>query len=352
LNNCKFGLHGPIEIFSRNAVQAWAQGRETCVKHFNQVCDGPCWWGEDMFMDQCLSKVLNVKRDNNSFVLIEDHCDPPAGWTDCTDPMHVAFHPFKKLKDYQECMDNAESVCPRPVSTTLTTTLAALTAYGTAATNPTSVADGGSQLLAGQAATTVVESAAAMPGCEAACVDYANPQGTCRSHIQWVADQTVSTASDPCKEAYTLTLQQCSACQSCALESSGCVQPQIPVQPTTPLPRASPSEEDCEVDFSNWEWMWSDDKMAWCCKHTGRGCVKSSKKDRFDCDEDFIDWEGAWSAQKKSWCCDQVGRGCQVFDCSEDFADWARGWSLDKRTWCCKHEQRGCQGEVESTSSS
>merc|ERR1712217_53618 len=31
VNNCKYGLHGPIEVFSRNAVRAWALSRYRCL---------------------------------------------------------------------------------------------------------------------------------------------------------------------------------------------------------------------------------------------------------------------------------------------------------------------------------
>merc|ERR1711990_853207 len=42
LNNCKFGLHGPVEVLSKNAVQSWGNGMETCVQHFKELCSGPC----------------------------------------------------------------------------------------------------------------------------------------------------------------------------------------------------------------------------------------------------------------------------------------------------------------------
>mmetsp|Transcript_86748 Transcript_86748/g.194126 ORF Transcript_86748/g.194126 Transcript_86748/m.194126 type:complete len:582 (+) Transcript_86748:78-1823(+) len=107
LNNCRFGMHGPIEVFSRYAILAWALGRATCTRHFEKLCSGPCLWGEDMFVDQCLSKVLKVKREDDWTILIEDHCDPPSGWRSCTQPHMVAFHPFKDAAEYQQCMTSA-----------------------------------------------------------------------------------------------------------------------------------------------------------------------------------------------------------------------------------------------------
>jgi hypothetical protein len=106
LNNCKYGLHGPVEVLSRRAVQAWSQGWPWCQSHFRERCHGDCLWGEDMFMDQCLSKVLGVTRQNDFRLLVEDHCDAPSGWQSCTDSSKAAFHPFKTLSGYQQCLQN------------------------------------------------------------------------------------------------------------------------------------------------------------------------------------------------------------------------------------------------------
>lgn len=110
LNNCKFGMHGPIEVFSRNAVNSWAAGSDKCVRHFSKLCKGTCGWGEDMFIDQCLMRVLNVRRDNEWALLLEDHCAPdpkhpmPWGTSVCRDT-HAAFHPFKNQSAYAGCLN-------------------------------------------------------------------------------------------------------------------------------------------------------------------------------------------------------------------------------------------------------
>ncbi|CAK0847846.1 unnamed protein product, partial [Prorocentrum cordatum] len=72
INNCKYGLHGPLEVFSRNAVTAWSTGWRDCKTTFEAKCGGDCYWGEDLFIDQCLDKVLGVKRDNDFRLLLED----------------------------------------------------------------------------------------------------------------------------------------------------------------------------------------------------------------------------------------------------------------------------------------
>jgi len=108
LNNCWRGMHGPLEVFSRNAVKAWDAGAKQCIRHFTKKCSGTCQWGEDMFIDQCLWKVLKVRRDNVYDVLIEDHCDAPKGWRDCKQKGISAFHPFKSKHAYVRCLANAD----------------------------------------------------------------------------------------------------------------------------------------------------------------------------------------------------------------------------------------------------
>lgn len=109
LNNCKLGLHGPLEVFSRQAVYAWIEGLDRCQRHFHRLCSGDCMWGEDMFIDQCLSKVVGVERVDDWGLLAEDHCDAPDGWRDCDSVNHwrVAYHPFKQKEDFQQCLNRA-----------------------------------------------------------------------------------------------------------------------------------------------------------------------------------------------------------------------------------------------------
>jgi len=113
LNNCQFGLHGPVEVFSRDAVLAFALGRDRCRRHFHKVCNGPCQFGEDMYMDRCLNEVLKVRRENEYSLLLEDHCDPPKGWDSCTDDTVAAFHPFKNKTGYEKCWEMGNNVDER-----------------------------------------------------------------------------------------------------------------------------------------------------------------------------------------------------------------------------------------------
>jgi len=113
LNNCAHGLHGPLEVFSKLAVESWRNGRDSCTTHFQQQCSGDCQWGEDMFIDQCL-QFLNTYRVDEFNQLVEDHCDPPANWATCSigNSKITAFHPFKTVEGYKKCMLSALAESP------------------------------------------------------------------------------------------------------------------------------------------------------------------------------------------------------------------------------------------------
>jgi len=113
LNNCKFGMHGPLEVFSKEAVDALNRNWQSCLDYFFAKCQGDCKWGEDLFIDQCLQKVVHVRRDDEWSLLEEDHCmdesrksDGEWSYYDC-DATHVAFHPFKGEADWAQCLSNA-----------------------------------------------------------------------------------------------------------------------------------------------------------------------------------------------------------------------------------------------------
>jgi len=109
INNCRYGLHGPIEVFSANAVRAFAKDRFKCVEHIDHGCDGgPCEWGEDLFLDECLEKVLHVRRDDIMDLMIEKACDPPGGKVDCKNHSAAVYHPFKSVEGWADCLSEAQ----------------------------------------------------------------------------------------------------------------------------------------------------------------------------------------------------------------------------------------------------
>jgi hypothetical protein len=100
INNFEEGLHGPIEVLSMKAMEAYDQGMERCVSELKHE-----WtiWGEDVFLRHCLG-LLGVGRVDDFTLLTEtfDHSLP-----DC-DTGSAAFHPLKKVEDWFECLRVAE----------------------------------------------------------------------------------------------------------------------------------------------------------------------------------------------------------------------------------------------------
>lgn len=103
LLNCPLGLHGPLEVLSRDAVRVFAAGRDTC-------------WAapqEDVYVKECLVK-LEIHSIDAFKTLAERDCwrddwhqDPD--WMKCkTD--RVSFHPFKTVDKYHTCIANAKLV--------------------------------------------------------------------------------------------------------------------------------------------------------------------------------------------------------------------------------------------------
>jgi hypothetical protein len=93
LNNCKWGLHGPIEVLSRRAVAIYVTGLPQCEALMKQP------WGEDKYLDHCMQQ-LGVMRVSEFHLLSETACGEtpaPCGGSD------VAFHPFKTIQTYFDC---------------------------------------------------------------------------------------------------------------------------------------------------------------------------------------------------------------------------------------------------------
>lgn len=94
-NNCKEGLHGPLELLSRRALESYETGAKACKLPPQ----------EDVYLQACLLK-LGVGQWDDFNILAEDHCASPD-WASCTGK-HVSFHPFKTVQAYKECLVNAK----------------------------------------------------------------------------------------------------------------------------------------------------------------------------------------------------------------------------------------------------
>jgi len=103
-DNCGYtrSMHGPIEVFSRQALVVWKDQHWKCK-------DPP---QEDVYMRTCMIK-LGAKEMPDFNLLAEQSCF--WDWWQCKSN-HVVFHPFKSLQDYSACVDRSQHPTPEPQS--------------------------------------------------------------------------------------------------------------------------------------------------------------------------------------------------------------------------------------------
>jgi len=106
LNNCKDGLHGPIEVISRGGMAAFSDGISDCHQNLKWEFST---YGEDVFLRHCLAR-LGVKKSDDFGLLMETVCDPfPQSPSPCVTGK-VSFHPLKSPDKYFKCLGEAEKV--------------------------------------------------------------------------------------------------------------------------------------------------------------------------------------------------------------------------------------------------
>lgn len=93
LVNCRFGLHGPIEVLSREALLVFESRVMECEEFHQQP------WGEDKYLDRCFQK-LNIRRALTYELLDETACGEQT--VRCEDAS-VAFHPLKDIQQHFDC---------------------------------------------------------------------------------------------------------------------------------------------------------------------------------------------------------------------------------------------------------
>mmetsp|Transcript_120974 Transcript_120974/g.376039 ORF Transcript_120974/g.376039 Transcript_120974/m.376039 type:complete len:295 (+) Transcript_120974:64-948(+) len=99
--NCRLGLHGPLEVFSRAAVEALLPGLQRCRRERAAGLDTE---GEDMFLARCM-ELLGVQQIQDFGLLSEEACmEQPFP---CLSGK-VAFHPLKEVGRYFQCLRQAE----------------------------------------------------------------------------------------------------------------------------------------------------------------------------------------------------------------------------------------------------
>jgi len=119
ISNCKYGMHGPLEVLSRRAVATLAtdyqasydgESPKQCVRkqHFGED-------SEDVFLEECLGQVLNLMPvATDSRLLCDSHCEC-SDWYWCKNGTdRVSFHAFKSVDAYKTCMASSLEMAMLP----------------------------------------------------------------------------------------------------------------------------------------------------------------------------------------------------------------------------------------------
>lgn len=124
IENCKyvnFGYFGNLEVFSQKAAATYMTNLDDCKKTLNYLGKekdtGFEAWGEDLFAQRCMDKH-NVDKVDVFDITTDGACraNRPEGqkenkkWKpDCKTTMTPAMHPFKKPRDYFECLKDTQA---------------------------------------------------------------------------------------------------------------------------------------------------------------------------------------------------------------------------------------------------
>jgi len=114
--NCREGdrflLRGPLETFSRNALEVYGRGSSRCLEGSGRLHSHG--WNEAVFMDECMKRLGVYRRLDGNF-LLEPSCSASSRDTSalegasvsCNKGKYVAFHPFKQEQAYRGCASTA-----------------------------------------------------------------------------------------------------------------------------------------------------------------------------------------------------------------------------------------------------
>jgi len=108
LNNCQLGLHGPIEVFSKQAFGVYHSKKDMCD---DLTEDYP---QEDAWLGACFKKTGVGKMDAYNLLLEwKWACNERPSSKDNKPPCYaqqVSFHPFKSVKTWFQCHRQAKTM--------------------------------------------------------------------------------------------------------------------------------------------------------------------------------------------------------------------------------------------------
>jgi len=90
-------MYGPVEMFSKEAIETYRELGWHCASELDWSM-----WGEDYYLTHCMDHI-HVTRVNDFELVGDNSCTGAV----CSDSMSAAFHPFKDVKTWVDCLDDA-----------------------------------------------------------------------------------------------------------------------------------------------------------------------------------------------------------------------------------------------------
>jgi hypothetical protein len=401
VNNCQFGLHGPVEMLSREAMSAYKDGIDRCVEELRGEFG---MFGEDVFLRECLSS-LGVSSVDDFSMMKEAHCD----WHGKTDQEvmpctrgRAAYHPLKTEELWHQCHD--EAMAEEPGTTTLTITgsettvsitpISTVTTTGTTTTpRPTTTAKASTSSTAAKKnvdaqkkqkhahhdsgkkkSKTQEQDLDGVPWMISAvvksriesCADYAGVPhhdnvtccpGACGNHC---GATDCHKWGDCCGSALPVQLCNSSKKAPCTLSSALAGKGADVMRDRSAHDKARSSSTS-----SNGTSSWAchryekNQDVEWCKTVRSEGGVEyrlfgpqspcdfcwCCKRPLQNSTKHLAPGENSDpAALAKNW--SGPSASSYPFNCDVGFDHWKDGWSSSKKTWCCENFQVGCEAST------
>lgn len=100
------GLNGPIEVFSREAIQAYASDPALCEQ---LVLPGTAYMHEDWYLERCMG-LIGVRAVHEPYLLNQNGID------ECMYSFPAAHHPFKDPATFKMCLNHQRAHVPHEIA--------------------------------------------------------------------------------------------------------------------------------------------------------------------------------------------------------------------------------------------
>lgn len=107
LNNCQYGMHGPLEVISRDGMATFLTNLNSCENIRQTAMNPSIGYGEDQFARECWMQ-LQVPKLNEFETLLSERWNCIERPKDCSGKK-IAFHAWKDIGSWANCWQTAQN---------------------------------------------------------------------------------------------------------------------------------------------------------------------------------------------------------------------------------------------------